>query len=316
MGANPMQKKARNSFLLGVVITLIICLIIGGVFYFLFVSKNKQREEEEGVLTYVYRLNDNVKSGETISTAKVESILVTSKVVPEGAFSSRIKRTNEKGKEEWIDNPFPAVYKSKVDLKAGTVLSADLLYLEEPTADDLRYIELNMLVLPTTVNIGSYIDIRLTLPSGQDLIVVSHKEVKTLLGDTLGLELTEEEILMIENAIVEAYIMPASKLHAIQYVEPGMQAAAIPTYVQNPAVHQLILENDNIVGEAKDKLAKRYKKGEDGYLTPDGEIRGWINSEVSKYSTERQENIEAGLKEEIENAKAAREAYLSGLTSY
>mgnify|MGYP003290390056 CR=1 FL=1 len=42
MGANPMQKKARNSFLLGMMITFIICAIIGGALYFLLSGKEEE----------------------------------------------------------------------------------------------------------------------------------------------------------------------------------------------------------------------------------------------------------------------------------
>lgn len=307
MVSNPMQKKARNSFLLGVVITLIICLLIGALFYVLVIRKEQAKQKEEGVLTYVYRLNTDVQSGEEIDSTKVESILITSKVIPEGsAFASRTKIKDAKGKEQWVETAFPVGYKSKVNLKAGTILSTELLFQEEEITNDLRYIEYNMLALPTTIAIGDYIDIRLTLPNGQDLIVISKKEVKSLLGDTVGLELSEGEILMMESAIVEAYIMSASKLYAIQYVEPGMQEAATKTYTPTTAVQGLIERNTNIVTEAKNGLMNKFN----------ADIRTWTDTEVNNYASDKQGNIEAGLKEEVENAKAAREAYLSGLTSY
>ena len=229
MVANPMQKRARNSFLLGVIITLIICALIGGVIYFLMSSKDKAKEEEEGTLTYAYRLKTNVRSGEEITFAMVESVLVTEKAVPQGAFASKIQNGDSK---KWVDKAFPGGYKSKLDLNAGTILTDSLVYIEDELSSDKRYVEYNMLVLPTTITEGDYIDIRLTLPDGEDLIVVSKKEVKSILGDTVGLELTEDEILMMESAIVEAYIMTSSKLYAIQYVEPGMQEASTNTNIK------------------------------------------------------------------------------------
>ena len=45
MVANPMQKKARNSFLLGMVITLVVCLILFALFYFLIINKDKINEK-------------------------------------------------------------------------------------------------------------------------------------------------------------------------------------------------------------------------------------------------------------------------------
>ena len=45
MVANPMQKKARNSFLLGVIITFVICALIGGAIFFI-ASQNDKKQEE------------------------------------------------------------------------------------------------------------------------------------------------------------------------------------------------------------------------------------------------------------------------------
>ena len=118
-----------------------------------------------------------------------------------------------------------------------------------------------MLILPTTIAEGDYIDIRLTFPNGQNLIVISKKQVKSLLGDTIGLELSEGEILTMESAIVESYIMTASKLYAIQYVEPGNQEAAIKTYEPTEAVKNLINADSNITSEAKQALTDRYING-------------------------------------------------------
>lgn len=306
MVANPMQKRARNSFLLGMIITLVICAIIGGLLYFLLSNKEKEKEAEEGVLTYAYRLRVDVKSGEEITLDKVEPVLVTEKAVPTGAFASKTKTETSSRKETWIDTAFPSGYKSKLDLNAGTILGENLVYEDEEISNDTRYVEYNMLVLPTTIVQGDYIDIRLTLPNGQDLIVVSKKEVKSLIGDTVGLELSEGEILMMESAIVEAYIMTSSKLYAIQYVEPGMQEAATKTYTPTTAVQNLIAANGNIKNEARNALQSRF----------DQNMRGYIDGDKNTYSANSQTNLETKIQEEIENAKAAREAYLSGLTSY
>ena len=306
MVSNPMQKKARNSFLLGMIITLIVCIIIGALFYMILTKQSKAKEKEEGTLTYVYKLKSDVGAGHEITSANVESVMVTSKAVPNDAFASKTKSSNSKGKETWTDKGFPGGYKAKVNLKAGTILSAGLVYEGEELTSDVRYVEYNMLALPTTVTEGEFVDIRLKLSNGQDLIVVSKKEIKSILGATIGLELSEGEILMMESAIVEAYVMSASKLYVTQYVEPGIQEAAKNTYVHTQAVQALIAADGNIVDTAKEALTREFSENK----------RAWVNNELSNYSGNETENIETKLKEEIENAKAAREAYLSGLTSY
>ena len=374
MVSNPMQKKARNSFLLGVVITLIICLIIGVLFYFLFISKNKQKKEEErGEEVTAYVLNADIKSGQIITSDLLTPMVVYENMVPQnyidqgtienmqyGDVDGNVLQTNSDGKlyiknekdnnneytlisskpedknkilieaiemenEQNINEKIYKFYKTKksdgskvnveltktpiiakIDMYKNSIITADSVTKNQMVTNDLRYVEYNMLTLPTTIAEGDYIDIRLTLPNGQDLIVVSKKEVKSILGNTVGLKLSEGEILMMESAIVEAYIMSASKLYAIQYVEPGMQQAAINTYTPTDAVKGLIERNSNIVPEAKKALTDRFNN----------DIRLWTNTERNDYLTEQQENLEQGLQKEIENAKAAREAYLNGLTSY
>ena len=68
MASNPMQKKARNSFLLGMVLTLVIVLIIGVLLVFLVYIPNKEKEEERGKEVVAYVLNQDVTSGSTITT--------------------------------------------------------------------------------------------------------------------------------------------------------------------------------------------------------------------------------------------------------
>ncbi len=301
MATNPMQRKARNSFVLGVIITLIICLLIGGLLYFLLIMPNQAKENTEGALTYVYRLKADVNSGNDITSAAVESIVVTSRVVPEGAFPSKVK-SGADGKT-WVDKAFPGGYTAKVDLKAGTIITASMLNEGESTlTNDLRYVEYNMLTLATNATVGSFVDIRLTLPNGQDLIVVPKKEIKSILGDTVGFLMTEGEIELMESAIVESYIMTASKLYVSQYVEPGLQKAATKTYTPTEAVQALMAGNPDI----KEEALKRFDAG----------VRSWIDTSKATYTVEEKQNLEKQIQTEIENARAAREAYLSGLKSY
>ncbi len=300
MASNPMQKKARNSFLLGMVLTLVIVLIIGVLLVFLVYIPNKEKEEERGKEVVAYVLNQDVTSGSTITTDMLTEATVYESMVPSNYVDTNVIATM------LAQNDGTSII-AKLNMNKNTILTTDLIMSSEnPITDDVRYVEYNMLVLPTTIAVGDYIDIRLTLPNGQDLIVVSKKQVKSLLGDTVGLELTEGDILMMESAIVEAYIMSASKIYAIQYVEPGNQVAAAETYRPTAAVENLINTDSNITEEAKEALRNKFISG----------LRGYIDTERNAYIDEQQENLETRLQEEIENARAAREAYLSGLTSY
>ena len=66
-------------------------------------------------------------------------------------------------------------------------------------------------------------------------------------ASTIWVNLTEEETLMMSNAIVEAYMMEGAILYTTKYIEPGMQVASTPTYIPSEAVINLVQSDPNIV---------------------------------------------------------------------
>ncbi len=82
-----MQRKARNSFLLGIIITLI---ITGVVIALLFLQLKKVKDEqaaEAAKLVNVYVLNQEVKSGEILTEDMFETKLVNKETIPQNATS-------------------------------------------------------------------------------------------------------------------------------------------------------------------------------------------------------------------------------------
>lgn len=147
---------------------------------------------------------------------------------------------------------------AKIELQTGTVITEAMLYQEEPTPADLRNREISVIKLPTVLTAGDMIDVRIQFPTGQDYIVLSKKKVEKLNGLTMWITLTEEEILTLSSAMVDAYLHKAS-LYSLSYVEPEFQESAIPTYPANEKVLQLIEVNPNIVEHAEQALAKHLR---------------------------------------------------------
>ena len=88
MASNPMQRKTRNSFLLGIIITL---LITGTIIALLLIAlKNKDEEliAEKGTQRGVYVLNQDVKSGQIITKDMFEIRMVKMEAIPTNATSS------------------------------------------------------------------------------------------------------------------------------------------------------------------------------------------------------------------------------------
>ena len=301
MATNPMQRKARNSFLLGMLVTLIVAVVIIAFLFMQLVNLKKQQQQEEQSYINVSVLNRDVKSGEEITASDFTSIQTTKKAAPTNPIS--IGSLGEKNI-------------AKINLTAGTIVSSDMLYIDETTVgNDVRKQEYNTVILPMDLVTGDYIDIRLSLPSGQDYIVVSKKivEVPQIAGidslDTIWVNMTETEILSMSNAIYDAYKIKGSKLYATKYTEPGIQEAATPTYAVNAETVALIKSNPNIIQEAMNELNNRYSKNNLATLRNE-----YINNAINAAGEEAQANVEAGIQESITNSQEARKEYLDSLS--
>ena len=247
MATNPMQRKARNSFLLGMLVMLLIAGVIIAFLFMQLMNKTKKEQEELKASVKAYVLNQDVSSGQVITTDMLTIQTVNRNLVPSNATSDLsiienyalqdkegndiytkydknnqaklyITKNNteyEVQKEEETDNYYitknnekeyielntvPLV--AKVTMKKNTLITTELINKSDNMVlDDVRRQEYNMLVLPTDLQTGDYIDVRVMFPNGQDYIVVSKKEVEipNIAGvdseDTIWINLSEDEIL-------------------------------------------------------------------------------------------------------------------------
>ena len=158
---------------------------------------------------------------------------------------------------------------------------------------------------------GDYIDVRLMLPSGQNVVVVSKKRVTIpqfdgeYLADTVQMNLSEHEILTMSSAIVEDWMLQGTGiLYATKYVEAGMQEEASPTYVPNGEVTRLMDSDPNISNRARTELIAKYN----GL----SEIRNnYINSALSTYGST--EGLSGRADSSIGATLEARQEYLQSL---
>ena len=277
MPSNPIQRKTRNAFLLGMLIMLLVAIIVLAILYFFVFAESisESQERKQGGVAYVYKLTSSVKSGESIEEAKLVRQQMYAEDVPADFVDANMITDLKK-------------YKTKVALQSGTVT---------------RLVEYNMLTLPSTLRVGDYVDVRFTMPSGQNFIVLSRKEVQNLKDTTVTFYLTEDEILMMSSAIIESYIMSASNLHVVQYVEAGLQEAATPTYSINMEVLQLIQAKNGVNIEDYAKINSSYSE----------ELRNTIQQELAQYEESELSNIEEKMEKEKETSL---ELYLSGLEGY
>ena len=360
MATNPMQRKARNSFLLGMLVMLLISGIVIALLFMQLLNRIKADNEELANSVNVYVLKTDVQSGQEITQDMLQIETVDKRFVPSNATSDisviqnyalqdkegndiytkydrdnnpqlyiTIDNTEYRVEQEETGNYFytrnnekqylelnsvPLV--AKVDMNAHTVITTELLSKSDnKVQDDVRKQEYNMLVLPVDLTTGDYIDIRLMLPSGQDYIVVSKKEVEIpLIGgvdspDTIWVNMSEDEILHMSCAIYDAYRINGAKLYVTKYTEAGMQNAATPTYPVNESTSRLLESDPNILERAMQEIRARYSENNSSSLRND-----YINNVISSQGDQAETNLQTKMEESITNSKNSRQEYLDSLS--
>ena len=242
----------------------------------------------------------DLESGQELTIDTLISQKVQTTIMEGIVDTSYIDAVDEEGN--------PITYKTKIKIPAGTIITEEMIYVEgEEMTKDKRIQEYNMISLPSQLEDGDYIDIRLRLATGEDYVVLSKKQVEQSNSTTIWLEVDEIEILTMDNAIIEAWMLTGSKLYAIEYTEPGLQEKAVSTFPISGETLELIRNNPNVLNEARKALEDRYT---DGLVNQRNNV---INSALSQYINDRDSLVESGTSTEIQNMQNARNEYVQSL---
>ena len=291
MATNPMQRKARNSFLLGMLLMLIIC---GLIIAFLFIQlKNYQDKEKAVVKVKIAVLKEDVKAGQIITSSMLTKKDIDKTLIPENAI----------GDEQTLKN-YSLQDKQGNEVSSKVENGENVLYLTKNNTDyklekddsGSYYIERN--------NNKEYIQLN-TVPV---VAKVSLKKNAVLTRDTISKgnnTTSENEILSMSSAIVDAAKVQGSKLYATTYTEPGIQNAATPTYTTSKEVLKQIADDPNIVEQAKNELANRYNQS----------ARETIDAAIQSNGEKAETGLTTSVQESITKTQEERKKYLDALES-
>ena len=316
MASNPMQRQKRVSFLLGMLVMLIIAAIVIALLFMQLINLKKEQDAIKAAERTVYVVSEDVSSGSGIQITAIEGDtsrepnvtedVADASVVPENIATSADFYSDEGQTQARAD------LVAKIDLKAGTILTKDMLTTSsEQVTNDLRKQEYNMLSLPTDLVDGDFVDVRIRFGNGQDYIVVSKKQVSIpeIAGapaeGVININLSEDESIAMSSAIIELYQLKAVEMYVSRYTDPGMQVTATPTYPVSAEALNLMDSNPNIVDEAKQAIASRYNRN-----LRENYINGQINSVDGD---ERKSNLESSVEQHITQQKELRQQYLQSL---
>lgn len=297
MAMNPMQRKIRNSFLFGFLVAVIVAAIVVGLLFMKIKGLNDEiaaaREKEKIAMTDVYTVSQAVKENESVRY--VSTIKVATEKVPENAIT-------DANLGEYLDENDEYQMVAKVNIAPNVPLTTDMVE-KSAEASSYRLVEYSMISLPSKLVEGDYIDIRLAVAEeAADFVVLSKIKVEETTSSTMWLKVSESQLQLLNNAIVESYIIEGSKLYATQYVNPA-QAPLNTTYVPNDTIMTLIKANawtdaDNDIANKQDDVHVREY------------IRG-ILQEIN--DDEKTSKVQEGFTTEKTTIQAAREALLGDM---
>lgn len=109
-------------------------------------------------------------------------------------------------------------------------------------ATDTREYEVQVANLMVDQKENDLVDIRIMFPDGSDFLILPKKQVKNLNLENcvFWTYLNEEEILRLASATIDAYTITGTKIYAARYVEGNLQKEAIPTYLVNGTVQDMM----------------------------------------------------------------------------
>ncbi|MBE5821294.1 MAG: hypothetical protein E7311_01735 [Clostridiales bacterium] len=256
MSMGPMKKRMMLSFFIGFLIMLLVAVIGAVIFFNMYSALKEELANAKQHFTYVLVATEDYEADGNTELNINSFILkeVNTNTLPNEYYTSIQQTTANSFEEAQINSLDPhcllwpsaerKVY-PKIDIPAGTIVTMDMLWDEtEKITKDTREQEFNMILLPSMLKEGDYVDVRLLLPTGNDFTVAPFLRVKKVTEGTVWFDLKELDTQYISSAIIESYLTKGSMLYAVKYSEPTLQEKAQRTYAVLPEVYSL-LSNPN-----------------------------------------------------------------------
>lgn len=223
---------------------------VGGTVYFYInytkVSKEKEMYLKEnaklqsnldaiGPVTLAYTVVADVRSGDVITTDDFQEV-----TIPVSAVTDQTVL--------YTDDIVGKLY--KVNVHPGTILTSDLVMVNE--FEETAYQQdMSFDFLPLGLRAGDYIDVKVTLPYGETLVVMTHKRVENVVPNmnVINVYLNPAQQLLWQSALKDKalYAKKGFALYCSKYVEPGVQDAAYANYPIRTEMEAVATIDHNVI---------------------------------------------------------------------
>lgn len=233
-----------------IVIGIVLGLVAVGLGTF-FITNHFHNKETEQLTSQIAVLNGrlqdigNIVTCYTVTTETRPGQEITADMLVEQSIPETLTNDSFAGIGDIV-----GLY-SKTIISPGTPITKDMV-MQDLIEPDTRELDIVAARWPTNLQVGDYVDVRLTYPRGEDFIVVSHKRVMAITQDSVKLSFNEDEIMLWQAAMVDWYTLEknGADFWLSKYVEPGLQPAASPFYAVPVRVGTVCLLDPNIREEA------------------------------------------------------------------
>lgn len=197
-----------------------------------------------------------------------------------------------------------------VDIKSQTQVLKSMI-TDTVVDDDIREAEYNSILISSNMLENDVVDVRIAYPNGEEYVVLSKKILKGYTGDTADcfFWMTEEEIIRMRCAVVDAILYTGSFLYTTKYIEPNLQEASVVTYTPSVEAVELIQKNPNIVETATNELSVLVRQALENRLArsinKDITTKQWDimdDSIYQQYNGKKIDTDKQGSESEIDNS--------------
>lgn len=251
-----MKRKLKKTTKQYIMVALLCVLVIGGTATIAYLTmlnqmRNKYNalqemamQELEDNQRTVYVAKEGIEKGECITEENTEFLKVYATQPQETYLSA-----SDIGKTVVIN------------IEAGTHLISSMV-TDNIVESDLREVSYQVINVNSNIVHNDTVDIRILFPNGENFVVLSKKLIKNESESIVEyfFWLTEEEIVRMSSAIVDAYLYQGTTLYTTKYIEPNLQEASIVTYTPSLATLELINNNPNILEIASNHLSSEVRK--------------------------------------------------------
>ncbi|MDF2840373.1 MAG: hypothetical protein K0Q99_1145 [Clostridia bacterium] len=207
--------KRKKVIIFGLAGIFVIFLLLGYFYYGddseVNLTDKKNNQSKESAVIQVVRASHGLQAGEMADAVKFEVVAVPKELVPAGAITSVQQLKNKRVASSIAEKEF--------------LLQADLVESTEWYEEDDRLTEHTFRdeAIPSTVEVGSVVDIKLFRPNNVDDVVVAKAVVVGKTDKTLSFYLNKVEQENIKEANTEGFIF------LVQYLDKS-QLPSIATY--------------------------------------------------------------------------------------